>query len=178
VRQVTNQKFAVVESTPHQGSIDLVVPFTTPELTRAALDAANRMGTGLNAALRLIKIQIVPVQLDLCQSPVGINFLKEQLSTLRPDLPAARELRFARDFKEGLESALTPDSLVVLATLSRPWRTRQEQLAASLRRDGFRVVLVPTGTNWTRGASRVVTGSLADGTDAAHPPTSKEAANA
>jgi len=51
-----------------------VVPFTTPELTRVALDAANQMGSGLRAAVRLIRIQIVPFPMELDQSPVTSNF--------------------------------------------------------------------------------------------------------
>ena len=143
----TTQRLTAPESGLHEGSIDLVVPFTTPEMTRAAIDAAARMGAGLNAALRLVKIQIVPVPLDLCQSPVAMDFLKEQLSALRPDVPAARELRFTRDFEEGLNGMLKKDSLVVLATRRRFWKTRTERLADWLRKRGYRVVLIDHKTN-------------------------------
>ena len=34
-----------------------------PGLTRAALDAASRMGAGLNPTIRLIRVQVVPYPL-------------------------------------------------------------------------------------------------------------------
>ena len=78
-----------------------MVPFTTPELTRVALDAANRMGAGLNATLRLVKVQVVPFPLDLEQSPVYIDFLKNQLAQFQSELPVAGEIRLAREFEAG-----------------------------------------------------------------------------
>jgi hypothetical protein len=142
-QQIENQSgFSIVEQTPRSAQLDLVVPYTTPELTRVALDAANRMGAGLNAALRLIKVQVVPFPLDLDQSPVYIDFLKQQLSEFKSELPAAGEIRLARDFNEGLEGTLGHDSVVILATPKRLWKTRTERLAESLRRSGHKVVLV------------------------------------
>ena len=137
--QNTAEKIAPVE---HQAAMDLVVPFTTPVLTRTALEAAAQMGAGLNAAIRLVRVQVIPAQLDICQSPVGINFLKKQLAAIRPEIQTNRELRFARDWNAGLQAALTSDSLVVLAAPKRLWRTKNERLADELRREGHRVVLV------------------------------------
>ena len=131
-----------VEQSPRAAELDLVVPFTTPELTRVALDAADRMGAGLNAGVRLIKVQVVPFPLDLNQSPVYTDFLKQQLSELKSALPAAGEIRLARDFEEGLEGTLGRDSVVILATPRRLWKTRTERLASSLRRRGHKAVLV------------------------------------
>jgi len=59
--------------------LDLVVPFTTPQLTQSALNAANRLGAGLNAEVRLLKVQIVPYPLDLTDSPVPEEFLERQM---------------------------------------------------------------------------------------------------
>jgi hypothetical protein len=132
----------IVEQAMHTAELDLVVPFTTPELTRQALDAANRMGAGLNATLRLVKVQVVPYPMGLDQSPVYLEFLKEQLAQFISELPTTGEIRLARDFDEGLEGTLTRGSVVVLATRTRPWRTRTERLAASLLRAGHNVVLV------------------------------------
>ena len=136
--------FEVIGQAQHTAELDLVVPFTTPELTRAALDAANRMGAGLNATLRLVKVQVVPFPLDLDQSPVYIDFLKDQMAQFQSDLPVAGEIRLAREFEAGLLGTLGRDSVVILATRKRPWRTRSERLAASLRRTGYKVVLVNT----------------------------------
>ena len=137
---------AVIETTrPRQreGRLDLVIPFTTPALTEAALNAAVRLGAGLHAGIRLLKIQVVPFPLDLRQSPVPVDFLKDQLRQFPSALPMKREIRFAREFEPGLRAALNRHSLVILATRKRPWRTRTERLAADLRRDGYTVVLVP-----------------------------------
>lgn len=131
-----------VEQTQPVAELDLVIPFTTPDLTRAAVGAANLMGAGLHAAVRLIKVQVVPFPLQLNQSPVYVDFLKQQLEQLDSALPIAREIRLARDFETGLEGALDPDSVVILATRKRPWKTRTERLAASLRKVGHKVVLV------------------------------------
>jgi hypothetical protein len=132
----------VIEQAPHQAELDLVVPFTTPELTRAALNAANRMGGGLNAILRLVRVQVVPYPLDLNQSPVYIDFLKQQLAQFRSDLPVTGEIRLAREFEAGLLGTLGRDSVVILATAKRPWRTRNERLAATLRSSGHKVILI------------------------------------
>jgi len=137
----------VIEQVQHEAELDLVVPFKTPELTRAALDAANRMGAGLNATLRLVKVQVVPFPLDLNQSPVYIDFLKDQISQFQSELPVAGEIRLAREFEAGLLGTLGHESVVILATPKRPWRTNNERLAATLRRAGHKVVLVTQGAN-------------------------------
>jgi len=125
-----------------QAQLDLVVPFTTPELTLAALEAANRLGAGLNAGVRLLKVQVVPYPLDLNQSPVPLDFLKEQLRSFPAKLPTRCEVRLARGLEPGLLSATSEHSLVILATRRRPWPTRTERLASSLRRAGRTIVLV------------------------------------
>src|ERR1700691_2712988 len=112
---------SVIEQVQHEAELDLVVPFTTPELTRVALDAANRMGGGLNATLRLVKVQVVPFPLDLDQSPVYIDFLKDQLTHFQSELPVAGEIRLARELEAGVLGTLGRDSVVILATRKRPW---------------------------------------------------------
>lgn len=135
---------AIVEQAARIAELDLVIPFTTPELTRAAINAADRMGAGLNAALRLVRVQVVPFELELNRSPVFIDFLKEQLAGFESALPIAAEVRLARDFEDGLKSTLGSDSVVILATRRRPWRTSTDRLARRLRRSGYRTVLVGT----------------------------------
>jgi hypothetical protein len=123
--------------------LDLVVPFTTPELTRAAVAAASRMAAGLNAAIRLIKIQCVPFPMEPDQSPVFLDFLRQQMESFRSPLPLTSEIRLAREFEQGLSGALHPNSIVVLSFRQRPWRTRNERLASALRKAGRRVILLP-----------------------------------
>jgi hypothetical protein len=128
-----------------QSALDLVVPFTTPDLTRAALTAAERMGGELHAAVRLIRIQIVPFPMELNQSPVVLDFLREQLLQFRSSLPVKPEIRLAREFEPALLGALHRESVVVVASKSRPWRTRNERLASALQLAGHKVVLVYEG---------------------------------
>jgi hypothetical protein len=146
VRTKTQFSTGIVAPERHAAELDLVVPFTTPELTRVALDAASRMGAGLNATVRLIRVQVVPYPLPPEQSPVYIEFLKEQMAELRSDLPVAREIRLARSVADGLLGTLGRESVVILAAPKRPWTTRYERLAAALRRAGHMVVLVNPGT--------------------------------
>lgn len=144
---------AALEITRHlrQGAqLDLVVPFTTPELTQAALLAANRLGAGLDSAIRLVKVQVVPFPLDLRHSPVPVEFLEAQLNKLSGEAPQAgltSEIRFAREMEQGLRSTLRYKSMVVLATKRRPWRTRTERLADSLRHAGYTVIMVRENEN-------------------------------
>ena len=133
-------------SKPEVG-LDLVVPFTTPSLTQVALDAANRLGTGLDAHIRLIKVQVVPFPMDLDRSPVALEFIRRQLGSLRSRLTPEPQIRLAREFETGLTGVLKRGSIVILghrqrAVLGRLWPTREEKLAASLRGAGYRVILV------------------------------------
>jgi hypothetical protein len=145
VREQKHYGLEAIEPAQHTAELDLVVPFTTPYLTRVALEAANGMGAGLNPTLRLVKVQVVPYPLDLNQSPVYIDFLQDQLAQFKSELPMAGEIRLAREFEAGLAGTLSRDSVVILATRKRPWKTHNERLAASLRRAGYKVVLVSTG---------------------------------
>ena len=52
------------------------------------------------------------------------------------------EVRLAREFEQGLESAIAARSITVMASKRRPWRTRVERLAARLRKDGSPVFVV------------------------------------
>lgn len=129
----------------HAAELDLVVPFTTPALTRVALDAASRMAAGLNPAIRLIRVQVVPYPLQINESPVHIDFLKEQLAKLSAGRPVTAEIRLARSIEDALVGTLGRESVVVLAAPKRPWPTRNERLAATLRRAGHTVVLIKPG---------------------------------
>jgi hypothetical protein len=144
MRERKQTEFEAIERDRCTAELDLVVPFTTPELTRVALNAANHLGAGLKANLRLLKVLVVPFPLDLNQAPVYLDFLKSQLARFESELPVKREIRLARELEPGLLSTLHRDSVVILASGKRLWRTRTERLAESLRRAGHKVVLVST----------------------------------
>jgi hypothetical protein len=142
MRQQAYGAMSLGQTTTQQAELDLVVPFTTPDLTRAALHTASQMGAGLGAAIRLVKIQCVPYPLDLDQSPVYLDFLRQQLQSFQAELPLTGEIRLAREFEQGLEGTLHENSVVVLSSPNRPWRTRNERLAANLQRRGRKVILL------------------------------------
>jgi hypothetical protein len=149
MRQHLDVIFEVPEALRQGMRLDLVVPFTTPDLTQAALDAASGFGKQLDATIRLVKIQLIPYPLDLSQSPVPVQFLKAQLKSLSSGLHTDCEIRFARDAEQGLMGALHEDSVVILARRRRLWRTHTERLAAKLRKAGFRVLMISTDSSKT-----------------------------
>lgn len=140
MKQIERHLRSIRETEP--APLDLVVPFTTPELTRAALREASRLGEGLNARIRLIRIALIPWPLDPQTPPVSPAFLLEQLGTLHSALPLERKVVLAREFRPELCRRLREESIVVLASPRRLWTTRNERLAAALRAAGRSVVLV------------------------------------
>jgi hypothetical protein len=143
MRQQTFGTPAQTRIATSEAQLDLVVPFTTPALTRAALKAASGMGAGLGACIRLVRVQCVPYPLDLNQPPVYIEFLRQQLSSFHAALPVTGEILLAREFEKGIEGALRENSVVVLSFRKRPWRTRNERLALHLQRNGRKVIISP-----------------------------------
>ncbi|GAC1428247.1 MAG: hypothetical protein NVSMB62_26140 [Acidobacteriaceae bacterium] len=124
-----------------RSDLDIVVLFTTTELTRAALRETEALTLGLNAHVRLIRVQIVPFPLDLNRSPVAPEFLSEQLAKIPCHLPFTAEVYLARELKPALIAALKPKTVTVLTSNRRPWRTSQERLAAGLKTAGYEVVI-------------------------------------
>src|SRR6516225_5526994 len=87
--------------------MDIVVPFTTRQLTRKALAAAVGMSAGLQPLIRMVRTQAVPFPLPLEAAPVSADFLREQLTPLVSEFGANLEICFARDPREGLARLLT-----------------------------------------------------------------------
>lgn len=127
--------------------LDLVIPVTTPELTRASIRAAENLAAGLKARIHLLKIQVVPWPLDLSSPPVPVEFIQEQMDHYSSAMPIERELKLTRDFDAALLASLDKSSVVLLAAKKRPWRTRNERLAHSLRGAGYPVILTFDGEN-------------------------------
>jgi hypothetical protein len=125
--------------------LDLVVPVTTPELTRASIRAAERLASGIWAQIRLLKIQLVPFPLQITAPPVSVEFLCAQLLRYVSSLPLRREVKLAREFQPALRRALRIDSVVLIGSKRRRWRTRNERLAADLHRAGYAVILTFEG---------------------------------
>jgi hypothetical protein len=128
------------------GVLWLVVPYTTPELTRAALRHAA-VCSDLNIHVSLVDIQVVPFPCPLDQPPINKEYSARRLRELFSEtgLPGGVAVVYTRDWLEGFRRTLEPKSLVILATRKRwrPWPTREEKLARALTRAGHQVMLLP-----------------------------------
>src|SRR5256885_8763897 len=123
--------------------LDLVVPFTTPELTRIALRKAAELARGVHSRIRILRLQRVPYPLQLQQPPVAADVLREQTEQIARGLEAAEiQIVLTRDSDLTLLENLRPESIVVIASRRRPWRTRQERLRNFCESHGSRVALL------------------------------------
>src|SRR5256885_687310 len=69
--------------------LDIVVPYTTPELTRVALRKAAELTADIPSRIRVLRLQRVPFPLPLQQSPVSVEILREQLQKIASDVETA-----------------------------------------------------------------------------------------
>jgi hypothetical protein len=125
------------------GVLDIVVPYTTPRLTRLALREAEALASKLPARLRVLRMLAVPFPLDLQDPTVALDILREQTRQVARGIDAAEIALFlARDPQEALLKALRPGSIVVIASRKRWWRTAEERLQRICARQGHQVALV------------------------------------
>jgi hypothetical protein len=126
------------------GVLWIVVPYTTPELTMAALRHAG-VCTDLEVHVCLVDIQVVPFPCSLNQPPISPKFSERRLQELVKEsgLPGKAAVVYTRDWLEGFRKVLEPGSLVVIATNKRWWRTREDKLARTLTKAGHQVLLLP-----------------------------------
>ena len=125
-------------------SLQLVIPYRKPELTKAALKYAARFTVGLNVRLRLIDIHVVPYGVPLDKPTVNPKHLRRRLRHLAMEshLDVSAEIIYARDWEQGFRRVLSPNSLVLLAIQRSWWRTSEKRLAARLRKLGHQVIWV------------------------------------
>jgi hypothetical protein len=125
------------------GVLWIVVPYTKPELTKAALRHAG-ICTDLNVHISLVDVQVVPFPCPLNQPPINKEFSRNRLRDLftQSGLLGKAEVLYARNWLEGFRSTLEPHSLVILASKKRWWRTREEKLADELQKAGHHVMLL------------------------------------
>ena len=120
------------------------VPYTTSDLTRAALTAAVTLTRNLGARVTLVGVLVVPFPLPLDRPGVSLNFVEQELQAVSRDFELELDARvvIARDPQEAFHRAISPGSLVVLATKKRWWPTQQAKLARLLVRSGHSVALL------------------------------------
>ena len=126
------------------GVLWVVIPFTTPELTRVALRHAG-VCSDLDVHVALVDIQVVPFPCPLDQPPINREFSERRLQQLLKEsrLPGHAAVLYTRDWLETFGKVLEPKSLVILATQKRWWPTRQQKLARALTKAGHQVMLLP-----------------------------------
>jgi hypothetical protein len=127
-----------------QRPLELVVPFTNPALTARALAAAAELAQGFDAAVTLMAVHVLPYPSPLeCQDGIRQR-LEADLAAMARTSPVAIRVKliFARDREAAFLALLKPQSLVVIGTKDRWWRTREERLARRLTAGGHRVAVV------------------------------------
>ena len=124
--------------------LQIVIPFSTPRLTKAALKYAADLANDLNARVRLIDIHVVPYGVPLDRPTVNPKHLARRLRQLaqESDMTVSAEIVYARDWEQGFRRSLAPGSLVLMAIRRAWWRTSEKRLAARLRKLGHQVLWV------------------------------------
>lgn len=124
--------------------MELVVPYTDPELTRAILRRAAALTAGLQARISLVAVHAVPFPADFHCASATHAFLVDQLTLLAAQcaLPVNPQVVVARSRQDGLRYVLRPGSTVVMGSHRSFWRTREERLARVLAADGHKVALL------------------------------------
>ena len=125
------------------GVLWVVIPYTTPELTLAAMRHAGAC-SDLDVHVALIDLQVVPFPCPIDQPPINNEYSQHRLQELFSEsgLPGRTAVLYTRDWLEGFRRVLEPNSLVVMATKRRWWPTREMKLARALSKAGHQVMLL------------------------------------
>jgi hypothetical protein len=126
------------------GVLWIVIAYTRPELTKAALRHAA-VCSDLDVHVCLVDVQVVPFPCMFNQPPVDRKFSECRLNDLLQEsgLPGRGAVVYTRDWLEGFRKVLEPGSLVIIASKKRWWRTREEKLARTLMKAGHDVMFLP-----------------------------------
>ena len=124
-----------------KGGPRVVVPYTTPELTRTALRLAAA-SSDLDVHVCLVDLQVIPFPADL--PPVDEECSERRLDELLKEsgVPGIGLVFYTSDWFRGFEKLLHAESIVILATKKTWWPTREKKLARMLRRAGHQVLLL------------------------------------
>lgn len=125
--------------------LPVVVPHTTPDLTAAALRSLQPLVAGLDAAVTLVAVQVVPRPLPLDHPDVDPNRLGGELHRLvsNCDVPVRVVVILARERESALQQMIPAGSLVMVPVRKRWWKTAEERMAGALHRKGLNVTLLP-----------------------------------
>jgi hypothetical protein len=127
-----------------ESPLDVVVPYTSPALTARALAAAAELARGFEAAITLMAVYVLPYPSPLeCQDGIRKRLEAELTAVARTSPVGMRvKLVFARDRADAYLGLLHRQSLVVIGTKDRWWRTSEERLARRLTAAGHSVAVV------------------------------------
>jgi hypothetical protein len=120
-----------------------VIPYTEWPLGLTALQRAAVLAAKLPTTVRLIAVHTIPYPMQFgCPSAVHAR-LVEQLVDLASQSPLTvqPQVVLARSLREGFRSAMPPNSVVLLASRRRPWKTAEERLANAFIEEGHEVGL-------------------------------------
>jgi len=133
-----------IENFSAAAEMEVVVPYTEWGITEALLKRAAALTAGLNVRLTLVAVNAIPYPATF-PGPTAVHaHLVDQLEALasRCTLPVQAQVVLARSREEGFRYMLRPDSMVLVGTRKRFWRTAEERLAKMLVNDGHKVALV------------------------------------
>jgi len=126
-----------------QGVLQIVIPYVNPELTQAAVRHVG-VCTDLNVEVNLIDIQVVPFPCPLDQPLINREYSQRRLEELlgQSGLPGRATLLYARDWLQAFRETMELKSLVILATATTWWPTREKKLARTLAKAGYQVMVL------------------------------------
>ncbi len=132
----------LVSSRPVRGTLDVVIPYTNPGLAMEAGRLSRQFAASLGIHVRLVRMQEVPYPMPLTKPPVAVGHLKAEGLRLAQAMPSAEvQIVLTRDAKQSLLRLLHKDSIVILISPRRWWRTKEEKLNHFLTVRGYRVLL-------------------------------------
>ena len=133
-------------SPPAEGDakLEVNVVFTTYPSTVAALRSACELARHLDARIRLIVVQSVPLAWSLESPPVSLDFVEERCRGMVAQCVEVCEVKIdlymCWDKWQALREALTPRSLVIVGGRRRWWHSREQKLAKRLEAERHRVI--------------------------------------
>jgi len=148
--------------------IEVVIPYTGPETTAAALQRVSSLTAGLNAQVLLVAVHSLPLD-SLARAHAE---LVQQLLELAEccALPVQVQAILAGEAEDGFRFALKPSSTVLIAIGRDLGSTPEERLASTLARDGHKVALlhIPYEESRKTGAAPLPHGRGSAGNETLH----------
>jgi len=123
--------------------LEVNVVYTRLPGAAKSLDIASGLARGLGARVTVHVAHVIPYPLELKSPQVPVQFAEQQLLAMAGEQLVETSIRIylCRDLTETIRQVLKRDSVVVVGGQKRWWPTRENKLAAALRRDGHRVIL-------------------------------------